>query len=101
MIKVQLQTPALSRRKDYKLRLCLHTVGELAMYIPLAVHKNELVLIDSMDTFSHYFCLAKKQKMTPLAVGAKPVVDEEEADDEDKAFYGDGVMEIADDEDAL
>ena len=37
------------------------------MYIPIAVHKNELVVIDNMDTFSRYFCLAKKQKMTPLA----------------------------------
>jgi len=33
------------------------------LYIPLAVHKNELVVIDSMETFSHYFCLAKKQKI--------------------------------------
>lgn len=37
------------------------------MYIPIAIHKNELVVIDNMDTFSRYFCLAKKQKMTPLA----------------------------------
>ena len=37
------------------------------MYIPLAIHKNELVVIDGMDTFSQFFCLAKKQKMTPLA----------------------------------
>ena len=36
------------------------------MYTPIAIHKNELVVIDSMDTFSRYFCLAKKQKMTPL-----------------------------------
>jgi hypothetical protein len=41
--------------------------GGLTLYIPIAVHKNELVLIDNMDTFSRYFCLAKKQKMTPLA----------------------------------
>ncbi len=37
------------------------------MYIPIAIHKNELVVIEDMDTFSKYFCLAKKQKMTPLA----------------------------------
>ena len=36
------------------------------MYTPIAIHKNELVVIDSMETFSRYFCLAKKQKMTPL-----------------------------------
>jgi hypothetical protein len=36
------------------------------LYTPIAIHKNELVVIDSMDTFSRYFCLAKKQKMTPL-----------------------------------
>jgi len=37
------------------------------LYIPIAIHKNELVVIEDMDTFSRYFCLAKKQKMTPLA----------------------------------
>ncbi len=36
------------------------------LYTPIAIHKNELVVIDSMDTFSRYFCLANKQKMTPL-----------------------------------
>jgi hypothetical protein len=70
------------------------------MYIPLAVHKNELVVIDSMESFSHYFCLAKKQKMTPLAVHAS-LPEEEEADEEDKSFFEDGAMEIVDDEDEL
>ncbi len=37
------------------------------LYIPIAIHKNELIVIEDMDTFSKYFCLAKKQKMTPLA----------------------------------
>ncbi len=68
------------------------------MYIPLAVHKNELVLIDSMEAFSQYFCLAKKQKMTPLATQASPPEDEES--EEEETFFGDGAMEI-DDEDAL
>ena len=36
------------------------------MYIPIAIHKNELVVIENMEDFSRYFCLAKKQKMTPL-----------------------------------
>jgi len=36
------------------------------LYIPIAIHKNELVVIENMETFSRYFCLAKKQKMTPL-----------------------------------
>jgi hypothetical protein len=70
------------------------------LYIPLAVHKNELVLIDSMESFSHYFCLAKKQKMTPLAVQAS-LPEEEEVDDEEKTFFGDGAMEIADEDDDL
>ena len=47
------------------------------MYIPIAVHKNELVVIDSMDTFSRYFCLAKKQKMTPLATDENVATPEE------------------------
>jgi hypothetical protein len=74
--------------------------GELALYIPLAVHKNELVVIDNMDSFSHYFCLAKKQKMTPLAIHASQPA-EEEADEEEKTFFEDGAVEITDDEDDL
>ena len=70
------------------------------MYIPLAVHKNELVVIDGMESFSHYFCLAKKQKMTPLAVHAM-LPEEEEPDEEDKTFFEDGATEIVDDEDDL
>ncbi len=67
------------------------------MYIPLAVHKNELVLIDSMEAFSQYFCLAKKPKMTPLAVHAASPPEEEETNEEE-TFYGDGAMEIDDDD---
>jgi hypothetical protein len=70
------------------------------MYIPLAVHKNELVLIDSMESFSHYFCLAKKQKMTPLAAAASLGTGEED-DEEKRTFYEDGAMEIVDEEDDL
>jgi hypothetical protein len=70
------------------------------LYIPLAVHKNELVLIDGMESFSHYFCLAKKQKMTPLAVRAS-LPEEEETDEEEKTFFEDSAREIADDDDDL
>ena len=70
------------------------------MYIPLAAHKNELVVIDNMDSFSHYFCLAKKQKMTPLAIHASLPV-EEEADEEEKTFFEDGARGMIDDEDSL
>ncbi|MCD1295654.1 hypothetical protein CUJ83_11665 [Methanocella sp. CWC-04] len=35
------------------------------MYIPIAVHKNNLVLIEDMDTFALYFCSSVKQKMKP------------------------------------
>lgn len=52
------------------------------MYIPIAIHKNELVVIDSMDTFSRYFCLAKKQKMTPLAVDNTVLATPEELEEE-------------------
>ena len=52
------------------------------MYIPIAIHKNELVVIDSMDTFSRYFCLAKKQKMTPLAVDDTVLATPEELEEE-------------------
>jgi hypothetical protein len=76
------------------------TDGELALYIPLAVHKNELVVIDGMESFSHYFCLAKKQKMTPLALHASPP-EEEEVDEDGKTFFEDGAVEIADEDDDL
>jgi len=71
------------------------------MYIPLAVHKNELVLIDNMESFSHYFCLAKKQKMTPLAAVTGRGAGEEEDDEEKKIYYEDGAAEIADEDDDL
>jgi hypothetical protein len=70
------------------------------LYIPLAVHKNELVVIDGMESFSHYFCLAKKQKMTPLAVHTS-LPQDEEIDEEEKSFFEDGAVEIVDDDDAL
>jgi hypothetical protein len=70
------------------------------MYIPLAVHKNEIVLIDGMESFSHYFCLAKKQKMTPLAVQAS-LPEEEETDEEEKTFFEDGARDNADEDDDL
>jgi hypothetical protein len=71
--------------------------GELALYIPLAVHKNELVVIDGMESFSHYFCLAKKQKMTPLAIHAG-LPEEEEIDGGKKTFFDDDA-EIDDEDD--
>jgi hypothetical protein len=70
------------------------------LYIPLAVHKNELVEINGMETLSHYFCLAKKQKMTPMAVHIGPAPQEDESDEE-KTFFEDGTLEIADEDDDL
>jgi len=55
---------------------------DTTVYIPIAIHKNELVVIDSMDTFSRYFCLAKKQKMTPLAVDDTVLATPEELEEE-------------------
>jgi len=31
-------------------------------YIALAAHKNELIIITGMDTFTLYFCYSKKQR---------------------------------------
>lgn len=62
------------------------------MYIPLAVHKNELIVVDSMETFSHYFCLAKKQKMTPL-IGGDGVLTADESNDEISPYFDDGAEE--------
>ena len=61
--------------------------------------KTAAVVIDGMESFSHYFCLAK-QKMTPLALHASPP-EEEEVDEEEKAFFEDGAVEIADEDDDL
>jgi hypothetical protein len=40
------------------------------MYIPIAIYKNNAVLIDSMDTFALYFCSSVKQKMRPAVPDA-------------------------------
>ena len=74
------------------------------MYIPLAIHKNELVVIDDMDTFSQFFCLAKKQKMTPLAsdIAAARGREEIEGEEEVKPFFdesSDSSSDVADDDD--
>lgn len=75
------------------------TDGDFYLYIPLAVHKNELVVIDSMEAFSHYFCLAKKQKMTPLASGAVVARGDEEMEEEGREFFDEGVEVAAGDDD--
>lgn len=33
------------------------------MYVPIAIYKNNIVLIDNMDTFALYFCSSVKQRM--------------------------------------
>ena len=70
------------------------------MYIPLAIHKNELVVIDGMDTFSQFFCLAKKQKMTPLASDTvAPGREEIEGDEEIKPFFEESSDSLSSDSD--
>ena len=56
--------------------------GGPELYTPIAIHKNELVVIDSMETFSRYFCLAKKQKMTPLVTDEVVATPEELAEEQ-------------------
>lgn len=41
------------------------------MYVPIAVYKNNVVLIDSMDTFALYFCSSVKQKMRSTVEDAR------------------------------
>ena len=89
-------------KKALNYNLYSTTDGDLHLYIPLAVHKNELVVIDSMEAFSHYFCLAKKQKMTPLASEAAARGGDEEVEEEGREFFDEGVEVAAgDDEDEL
>jgi hypothetical protein len=47
------------------------------MYIPIAIYKNNAVLIDSMDTFALYFCSSVKQKMRPTVPDADVEFDAE------------------------
>lgn len=47
------------------------------MYIPIAIYKNNAVLIDSMDTFALYFCSSVKQKMKPTVPDAELEYDAE------------------------
>ena len=47
------------------------------MYIPIAIYKNNAVLIDSMDTFALYFCSSVKQKMKPTLPDADVEFDAE------------------------
>jgi hypothetical protein len=79
------------------------TDGDCHLYIPLAVHKNELVVIDSMEAFSHYFCLAKKQKMTPLASSAGRIAHDEEMEEGEGREFFEEAVEVApvDDDDEL
>jgi hypothetical protein len=79
------------------------------MYIPIAIYKNNAVLIDSMDTFALYFCSSVKQKMKPTVPDADIEFDAEgvpgmtEGEDE----FGAGVASdelfdsVADDDDDL
>lgn len=41
------------------------------MYIPIAIYKNNVVLIDNMDTFALYFCSSVKQRMRPTVPDAQ------------------------------
>ncbi|WP_148266623.1 hypothetical protein [Methanocella arvoryzae] len=75
------------------------TDGDSHLYIPLAVHKNELVVIDSMEAFSHYFCLAKKQKMTPLACEVAVARSDEDMEEEGREYFDEGIEVAAIDED--
>ncbi|WP_424357778.1 hypothetical protein [Methanocella sp. MCL-LM] len=90
-------------KKALNYNLYSTTDGDFHLYIPLAVHKNELVVIDSMEAFSHYFCLAKKQKMTPLASEAAVARGgDEDVEEEGREFFDEAVEVAAgDDEDVL
>ncbi len=61
--------------------------GGSHLYIPLAVHKNELVVIDGMESFSHYFCLAKKQKMTPLVTATGRLKLDDDLESEGRVLF--------------
>ena len=81
--------------------------GGPELYTPIAIHKNELVVIDSMDTFSRYFCLAKKQKMTPLVTDEVVATPEElegeheagEFEEEERTASSDGCSADLDEDD--
>ena len=56
-----------------------------------------------MVSFSHYFCLAKKQKMTPLVTAAGRLKLDEDLESEGRVLFDEGSESIAsgDDDDDL
>jgi hypothetical protein len=77
------------------------------MYVPIAVYKNSVVLIDSMDTFALYFCSSVKQRMNAGAVEgqldyeAGSVPEDVEAEDEtgSTGYSPEESFDVADDDD--
>ena len=61
------------------------------MYVPIAFYKNNLVLIDNMDTFALYYCSSVKQKMRPtLDEGTDNSKDGRMSAEVDEGFGGSG-----------
>ncbi len=55
----------LSARQAESIKAPSGLVDVIEMYVPIAFYKNNLVLIDNMDTFALYYCSSVKQKMRP------------------------------------
>jgi hypothetical protein len=93
--------------ENYKSNNVFFLKNGISMYIPIAVHKNNLVLIDSMDTFAMYFCSSVKQKMKPnvgdVNTDYEGVPQEGEGEEEFAAEYSgeDSFSESIDDDDDL
>lgn len=77
------------------------------MYIPIAIYKNNAVLIDSMDTFALYFCSSVKQKMRSNLPDASveydgdgmPIVNEDDEEFGSSGFASEEPVEMMDDDD--
>jgi hypothetical protein len=49
-------------------------------HITLAVHKNELIIVNDMETFTKYFCYSKKQRPGPVDLLPPPAENPEDAE---------------------
>ena len=50
-------------------------------YLSVAIYNRELIVINDMDMFAHYYCYAKKQKPGLAAIN-KTILETEEGSDE-------------------
>ena len=49
-------------------------------YISLAIHNNEMVIVEDMRVFATHFCYSNKQNHGPVDIYVSPVAGEDDAE---------------------